>query len=216
MTSREMLHSFEVQLRRLYPSAGKVFTTQQVEMFLNKAQDSYVQRNVALFDTNELAKRSLGKLVRRTAISSPSANQLGSFPEGVFYDLPSDFMYTVSEQVTATNNNTESSVRIMVKPVTYDQYAINVDNPFKCPCEDVFWRMIAEHDDDTLRHEVIGDGEHTIDTYVLSYLKRPAQISIVSEQDCELDEFSHQTIVEAAVGLALATLLEPSTTSNNT
>ena len=62
------------------------------------------------------------------------------------------------------------------------------------------------------RHELITDGTFNINSYRMRYLKNPVDIVVDrtngNEVNCELDEFTHEVIVDIARDLMLEVVKE--------
>ncbi len=57
--------------------------------------------------------------------------------------------------------------------------------------------------------ELISDGTYDILRYILRYIKRPEQINLANNNDCELADHTHSEIVTLAVGMALENTANP-------
>ncbi len=142
----------------------------------------------------------------------PSSAQLGVHPNGVFFDLPDDFLYSIEETAKLTGGTKE----VIVKPIKHDSYIANINNPYKQPCSWLVWRMDFSRATDALgessasakRTELIHDGSGLI-SYRMRYLRFPPEI-VVNEFDptqqkhCVLDSVMHEAIVTEAVKIAQA------------
>jgi hypothetical protein len=116
--------------------------------------------------------------------------------------------YFISEEVTTSSNDAcKNNKRVKIKPITHDEYSINVRNPFKKPSiEDYVWRL----DYGGRKHELITDGTFTVGSYHLRYIKNLNPIIVGSNTvngvagplDCELNSIIHNRIVDEAVKIA--------------
>ncbi len=159
------------------------------------------------FEETEARRKDLKELVKGTTCTI-SASQTGVLPNGVFYDLPTDCLYAISEEITTTSADTcKNGLRLRVKPITHDEYAINLKNPFKKPnINSYIWRL----DYQTNRHELITDGTFTVGTYHLRYIQKLTPIIVGSNtvdgisgpQNCILNSVTHKRIIEEAVKIA--------------
>lgn len=164
--------------------------------------------------TLESTPSAAGTAAAITAGLGKSAAQGGVHPEGVFLDMPSDFLYAVEEAAKLSTNTKES----WIKPVRHDEYLANINNPYKQPYKDLVWRMDisryqhAEGDSvnaTSKRSELILPNGYTLDHYRVRYLSTPPAI-VVDEFDesnqrhCILDETLHREIVDEAVVIAQA------------
>ena len=152
-----------------------------------------------------------------------SNSQLDANPNGVIFDLPPSFLYSVQEGV---RTSLEAQTYVEVLPITHDYYYANIDNPFKQPWKNTLWRLDISrrikgqgNEDGTTdneapsakRVEIIGPAGATINDYFIRYLKYPRRIVVdtktpANQISSELDESLHNDIVAAAVRIAVASM----------
>lgn len=219
MTANEMADELEVLFNKVTNNDSPGYEDAELSLILNKSQERF--RNQIYsgsnklqegFEETEKRRKDLSELTKNVEISTASSSQLGTLPNGTFYDLPDDFLYAIKEEVTI--NSSEECIdgnRIRVKPITHDEYAINVDNPFKQPYDGLVWRLDYSRTTDNTnpkRHELITDGTYNITTYHLRYLRRLADIVVdrvtpTNQINCVLDESTHRRIIDIAVEILL-------------
>lgn len=223
MTAVEMRDLFLILYDKITNLAAPGYTNDEISDFLNKAQLQFVKHRYNEkgnkyqegFEETEKRRKDLAQLTRSLTATS-SSDQTGVSPNGVFYDLPEGFMYTLREEATLVSNDVcIDGKRIYVKPITHDEYAINLSNPFKKPDSTVVWRLdysnaAALTGTATKRHELVTDGTYTIGSYFLRYLKTPSDIDIENNVDSEMDPSIHEEIVDVAVRIA-AGITDPGT-----
>jgi hypothetical protein len=219
MTAAEMKQNFLVLYDKVTNFAAPGYEDSEIQLFLNKAQLQYVKRKYNYkgnvykegFEETEKRRKDLSELVYNAELTNSdiSASQVGVSPNGVFYDLPNNLLYTLREEVTISSSDTcIDGNRIAVKPITHDEYAINIKNPFKKPDNNLVWRLDFSREtassNSAQRHELVYGNSYTISTYHLRYLKEPRDIVIdtVAPIDSELDESTHPEIVDIAVRIA--------------
>jgi hypothetical protein len=216
MTAAEMKDLFLVLYDKVTNLAAPGYEDEEIETFLNKAQLQLVKKRYNYkgnqylegVESTEKRRKDLSELIRNAAISGGAGNttsQTGSLPNGEFFDLPTDFLYTLMEEITISHTDScYDGNRIKVKPMTHDEYTVNVLNPFKKPDETQAWRLDFSHDpaNSVLRHEILTDGTYTVDTYHVRYVKIPSDISIINSIPSELHEAVHEEIVDIAVRIA--------------
>lgn len=216
MTANEMSYEFDVLYDKIASLSSPGYTAKEKSVFLTKAQSIYVDKYNSR-ENKEKFRRDFDNILRTVDISTSSTAQDTGKPNGTRYDLPADFLYPKSEEVTITHSTAcYNNKRIMVVPMTEDRYSIQVKNPFKKPrvnglADDCAWRMdFYDNTNGVKRVDLITDGVFTISTYHLTYLKKPADIvpvltgdtSTTVQSDCELNETCHNEIVEMAVRIA--------------
>lgn len=125
-----------------------------------------------------------------------------------------------------------------IVPITHDEYNKGRFNPFKKPYFDgsecIVWRMTYSRDDSGYddsttiisngynyitsqtpkRHELITDGTFEVIKYKLRYIRIPREIVVdrltpANQRHCELDESTHQAIVNIAVDMLKESLSQP-------
>jgi hypothetical protein len=217
MTAAELELSFLRLYDKVTNLAAPGYEQEEIQLFLNKAQLQAVKHRYNYkgnkyregVEATEKRRKDLSELVRGVDLSTSSNNsdQTGVFPNGVFFDLPTDFLYTLMEEVTISHTNAcFDGNRISVKPITHDEYNSNVKNPFKKPNEELVWRLDFSHDivngTPELRHELVTDSDTTITTYHVRYIKLPTDIDLVNNITSELHEAMHEEIVDIAVRIA--------------
>jgi hypothetical protein len=220
MTAAEMKTLFLTLYDKVTNFAAPGYEDSEITLFLNKAQLEFVKTRYNYkgnqyfegFEETEKRRKDLAELTRDVTISGGTANtsdQTGVSPNGEFFDLPEDFLYTLREEIlTSSEDKCFDGNRIRVKPVTHDEYTINVTNPFKKPSKDLAWRLDFSRDqnqgstNDRNRHELITSNDYSVDAYYVRYLKIPSDISITDEIDSELNSSVHEEIVDIAVRIA--------------
>lgn len=216
MIATEMSYEFKVLYDKITNFDAPGYTEEEISRFLSKAQERVVlgyytslgNKDREGFEETEARRKDLVELVKGTTISSPSASQTGVLPNGTFYDLPTDCLYAISEEVTLeSDDDCVDGTRIRVKPITHDEYSINVRNPFKKPHKRLVWRL----DYNTRRHELVTDGTYDITDYHLRYIKKPNPIitaigitieGVTGVQNCQLNDILHRRIIDEAVKIA--------------
>lgn len=225
MTATEMEQEFLILYDKITNFDAPGYTSNEISRFLTRAQERVVlQRINSLgnkyrkgYEASEKRRKDLSELDAdvELLVANQSAVQTGVKPNGVFYDLPSDFLFATSEEVTITSTDScINGTRIEVKPVTNDEYSKNVRNPYKKPYSKLVWRMEQSKvtpNTGSKRHELITDGSFTIDKYHLSYIRilKPiiSDASTIEGQagplNCELNSIIHREIIDEAVKIAV-------------
>jgi len=224
MTAVEMRDLFLILYDKITNLAAPGYTDTEISDFLNKAQLQFVKHRYNEkgnkyqegFEETEKRRKDLAQLTRSLTATS-SSDQTGVSPNGVFYDLPEEYMYTLREEATiSSDDECLDGKRIYIKPITHDEYAINLLNPFKKPDHTIAWRLDYSNESPssttlaTKRHELVTDGTYSVGTYHIRYLKMPTDIDIANNIDSEMDPSIHEEIVDAAVRIA-AGITDPGT-----
>jgi hypothetical protein len=228
MTAEQMQYNFELKMNTLY-GLKKPFQSYDINQFLNKAQDDLVENHYSIrdgdrrehFEADEKLRTELAELISYYTAGSIEfdGSDIALHQNGVFVTMPTDFLYALREEcgILYTDCNDDSAAQTArVKPITHDEYIVNLNNSFKKPYRDLVWRMdYSSTTADSKRHELITDGNYTIETYTLRYLRRPNRIDILTGDDCELNSSLHEEIVDRAVRFGMASLPQPENVEQN-
>ena len=217
MTATEMSYEFDVIYDKITSSSSPGYTAKEKAVFLTKAEDIIIKRYQPA-EWLERRRRDMANLTKSVNITSPSVIQDIGKPYGVRYDLPSDFMYMESEEVTVSpiiSDDCLDNHRIMVIPIREDEYSLQIKNPFKKPqlkggSFDWIWRMDFYDGTVLKRVDLITDATFLVTAYHLTYFRQPQGIapiiigdsSVTTQLDCELNSTVHHEIVELAVRIA--------------
>lgn len=223
---------FETYLDTTYDSisnfAAPGYTQAEKNTFLNAAQERYVKKlynassNIGDVGFEETEKRSkdLSELKRYATIAAGVA---GDYPNGVIYQLPDGFWWTIAERIdtsyTDACGNAVTDQSTEVKAIREGYYNANIANPYQRPSTELVWRVDKVRSDITAvlgtanlkRHELISAAGVTLGTYYISYMKYPKSIDVSDPVDgyCELDPSSHRAIADEAVTLMLEAARQP-------
>jgi hypothetical protein len=213
-----MQYNFELKFGQ-QNQLDKKFTSHDVDIFLNAAQDDLVEGFYSArinpqsryFEMDERARAMMALLIESTVITSGSfdTSDPALHPNAVFATLPADFLYALEEQcsISYTDCNLVTTTKqSRVLPITHDEYTINIDNVYKKPWRDLIWRMDFGDTGGKKKHELIHGIDITINSYRLRYLRTPSAINIVAGTDCELNPILHEEVVDRAVMAAVKSI----------
>lgn len=215
MTISEFISYFKILYDQKTADDVSGLDNEEIEAWLNLAQrqeleyryDRLIGKARTKFEGSERARRELANLIKSQTVNSASfdstADDLHS--NAFFVTLSSNYLYGIEERCT-----TDSNGIIKVIPMTHDEYIENIDNPFLEPDDGMAWRLDFGFDTVTgeKKHEIVHSSNVTVNSYTVRYIKRPQKIKISPEQDCELDESLHESIVSRAVNLALSSQMQ--------
>lgn len=123
-------------------------------------------------------------------------------------------MSIINESIVVNRNNKDT--RLNVIALTYQDYNLAMNRPYKRPSKNTAWRLL-EHSDGSLYAELIVGPTDTITKYSIRYITKPKPIILENldgglkidgeenKTECELDSNLHQDILQRAVELAKAT-----------
>jgi len=221
MTANEMKYNLLLFYDKLFEYGSPSYDDRQISAILTKAQMRVFKKRYMPtenkygqgFESTEERRTDLEQFIKNDSPSEAS-DQTGAHPNGVFYDMPTDFLYAVEESLITTASTPNE---ITVIPVRHDEYRANINNPYKKPYANLAWRMDYSretHADGTdsatpKRTEIIVDASTTISSYRVRYLQSPPDIvcdEIVpaNQKHCILDSTLHDEIVDEAVQIVVA------------
>jgi len=187
-----MHHSLNSKLSAIgYPV--EQIDSYRAQKLLNEAQYLFIERYVPLLKSNEIARKKLHPLIYNAELTPAAWASSNISANGRTITLPTDFYKALNEYVTTSGDAVD------VKPIDYDEYNTNRDNPFKKPYAGLVWRL--EMNIAAREHELITNGSVGIVKYRLRYIKLPTEISIDSNTTSELRTEDHEEIVNLAVSI---------------
>tara|TARA_R110002020_G_scaffold76193_4_gene193406 strand:+ start:848 stop:1594 length:747 start_codon:yes stop_codon:yes gene_type:complete len=229
MTTTEFSNEFDL----LYDNASKgapgidmyeksVYLTTAQEELVKEIYSGYTPSRIG-FEGSEKRRKQLSNLLKDAKISRQVSDSEALITTSQFFGLPSNLLYIVLESVTLIEDSEKPGYpvnQIPVKPVTHDEFLVNIRNPFKKPNDKKAWRMDVGRSGAVERVELFA--VRTIATYQLRYIKNPDPIILTSFEDdselaglglsvngvntvteCELEEQMHRDILNKAVEIAI-------------
>jgi hypothetical protein len=150
-----------------------------------------------------------------------SGPRLGLNSNSQFATLNNDILYIIQEQAKVSNatDTCYNNTYIKVKPVTHDEYNIQIENPFKKPDNTIIWRLDYQSTGSGSIVELIPGTGFSVAEYAYRYIKFPDPIILVdlattfpseglmidgvtAAQTSALSEGMHERILDRAVELA--------------
>lgn len=214
MTVREMQIAFDMQIQLVSDQleVDEKPDSYTILYFLNRAQENYIKENFLqkgqIVDNIEfLQKRSdvLRRLiVRDTGTESPTAITPTEVDGGITLALPTDYLYYIQSFSYATNDLVDGGVNKKWSPnrvIGHDEVDMITNGLFnkpilRKPC------VVFEQDDKIVLYK---DDDTDIFNISYTYLRKPLTMTLdtpvagETTNECELDEYTHQDIVEMAV-----------------
>ncbi len=203
MTTKELSDEFDVLLNSFSSTpqfgqelSGRTLTLDEYEksVLLTQAQielvsELYNGTGVGTgFEQTEELRAYLRPLIKVANLTTTTAViNIGSSPYSKFYTFPTDILYITKEDITI--GAVEPYKKIVVKPVTQDKIQYILNNPFKGLSENRALRVEANNA--SAYAEVISN--QTINSYNLTYLKRPLPIILTNLGTLSIEGKSVQT-----------------------
>lgn len=219
MTAAELKEYFLIGYDSATSLSAPGWSDDEISSFLTIAQKKLFEKYYELFETDEKARKVLNYLVisidipRATGVIYPHYVTGSAYPNGEYWQLPDRFAYSLKEEATLNINSCEELslvpadwLRVYTKPINLDYYSQNVKNPFKKPYSGLVWRADVSNLEGPKLHMLITGGSYRVQTYHLTFLAYPLDISITGNETAELDNVVHQDIVDAAVMLAVKSI----------
>ena len=205
--------------------------TDAMNVYIKQFIDKKNNRKRESLEETEVRSQGLSALIKRGTDLTVSTDQVGTFTNGTFYDLPSDFMYCLHEEGTI-NKELCNSVRKDKIPTTFnviahDEVSRLEKNKYKKPYyktygEAMTWRLVFSRENDgqtdttaqtAKRHQLVTDGTYSVETYSINYLRFPPEIKVdratpSNQLNCVLDDSTHLPIIDIAKSLLLERVKE--------
>lgn len=206
MTIKEFHINFEIELDKTQDFEYASFQPEQIDYWLNKAQDRFIKDrlypknpNEKGFEGNQKKIDDLKSLVKKTASITPTVT------DNTYYSqLPNDYLHLTRHRCT-TNDSTCGTKTVGGIQIQTDDINILLRDPF--------WKPIAEEPlyylegNKIVYEKIIG---FTIVSTTLNYVKIPVKLKLGTEYivtdvdvNCELDESIHNEILDIAVSMVL-------------
>lgn len=225
MTVEELNNEFDIHYNSIAGQSSPNLDLYEKSIFFTKAQlelvkdyyDPQSNRKQKGFEASEKRRTDLKELIKnyKSLVSFSDANAIDS--NSKFFNIPNDVFIITNEKGIIKDTGCFEGKSLNIKPMTQDEYNIQIDNPFKKPNEKVAWRLDFSKINNNKVVEIVTP--YKIE-YNLRYIKYPKPI-ILGDLDilfpsenlsidgqtlpstCELDIEIHKEIVDRAVELAL-------------
>lgn len=225
MTVEELNNEFDIHYNSIAGQSSPNLDLYEKSIFFTKAQlelvkdyyDPQSNRKQKGFEASEKRRTDLKELIKnyKSLIYFSDNNAIDS--NSKFFNIPNDVFIITNEKGIIKDTGCFEGKSLNIKPMTQDEYNIQIDNPFKKPNEKVAWRLDFSKINNNKVVEIVTP--YKIE-YNLRYIKYPKPIILgdldilfpsenlsidgqTSPSTCELDIEIHKEIVDRAVELAL-------------
>ena len=225
MTVEELNNEFDIHYNSIAGQSSPNLDLYEKSIFFTKAQlelvkdyyDPQSNRKQKGFEASEKRRTDLKELIKnyKSLVSFSDTNAIDSSSK--FFNIPNDVFIITNEKGIIKDTGCFEGKSLNIKPMTQDEYNIQIDNPFKRPNEKVAWRLDFSKINNNKVVEIVTP--YKIE-YNLRYIKYPKPIILgdldilfpsenlsidgqTSPSTCELDIEIHKEIVDRAVELAL-------------
>lgn len=232
MTANEMADELELRLDRSDSFGSPGYEDFEITSVLSEAEQLYVKkfidsinnRKATSFDETEIRKQGLSALYKKGTNLTVSASQTDVLTNGKFFDLPTDFMYTVYEEAVIDKQicGTTTYMTATIRDISYDMVRRIGTNKYKKPFYKEYgfaevWRVVFSRATSganpaspatAKRHQLITDGTFNVTNYSIVYLCNPTGIIVDrttpnNQRNCILDVSTHSVIVDIAKDLMM-------------
>ena len=237
MTANEMANELELRLDRIDSLGSPGYEDFDLTSALTEAQLVYIKQFVSELNNRkgqgleetEIRSQGLSALIKQGANLTVSATQTGVLDNGKFFDLPSDFMYTIYEEALIDKQlcNSDTYIKAWVNVVAHDEIWQYLYNKYKKPYYKDYgwarvWRLGYQREIDgsnpalgatPKRHQLVTDGTFNVTDYTINYLIFPSDIIVdrttpAISRNCILDQSTHTVIIGIAKNLMLERIKE--------
>lgn len=211
------LHFYDKQSNFAAPE----ITAEEIDIYLNYAQEQFIKY---LIEKGVEKSQEWVDYTRNlvTSVTITPAG-VGSKPNSFRIALPtttpgSEYRHSLLEEAditipaSAAACDGDTTLRVPVVPITRDEYAKAIRNPFRKPWREELLRITRPGD----QFEIIAFPGCIVNTYYLDYLKIPRRIQYgsnyspqIADVSCELEVNAAMKIIEMAVSFALQTIGDP-------
>lgn len=229
MTTTEFKNEFDILYDSVTSNAApplddyevSVFLTQGQERFIQSTYNSLLNKYQVGFDRSEKNKRSLSNLLATGINNNPKSYPNEAINQNsLFFELEDDVMYLINERVKLSSSDICYKNKVVsVLPLTYDEYNMQLHNPFKKPNDKVAWRLDNKKINNKNTVEILTANNTKPSEYTYKYIKYPKPIivgnitesinGLTTVTECELDNSTHREIVDIAVQIALEAMGNP-------
>lgn len=230
MTNQEFRNEFNISYNSIASMSAPSIDDYELSVYLTRAQleiiknyyDPLSNRKQKGFEATEKRRRDLGQLVKDYKTTNVISNSYNINSESKFYVIPNDLFLIVNEKAKVTSEDCYNNKIIDIIPMSYDEYNIQINNPFEKPDNKNAWRLDLSNVNGVKVVEIIspynvlGSLE-----YQIRYIKYPKPIIITNLNDafpsddltidgifvetpCELNTEICREILDRAVLLATA------------
>ena len=230
MTNQEFRNEFNISYNSIASMSAPSIDDYELSVYLTQAQleivknyyDPLSNRKQKGFEATEKRRRDLNQLVKDYKTSTVITNTSNINSEAKFYIVPDDLFLIVNEKAKIISEDCYNNKTLTIKPISYDEYDVQIDNPFEKPNEKVAWRLDLSNVNNTKVVEIISPYNISGSLeYQIRYIKYPKPIIITdldiafpsdnltidgisTETPCELNAEICREILDRAVLLALA------------
>ena len=211
MTVQEMHYAVDQGLQKVGSFVYDTFLEAEIDFFLNKMQERFIKDRV--FRTSDpkrlgfsLNQKRLDDIRVILEIDFIDVNTGDANVEYQRYDLPTDYLYLINLRARLTPSHCDSTVlnKVPARVVEQDKLYEMLRNPF---AKSLATTPVASLTSEEIT--VYQTKKFILKGVELDYIRKPEEISLSSNQDCELAEHTHHEIVDMTVKHILEVIESP-------
>lgn len=166
----------------------------EITMALNKAINVYIETFYKIFESDELSRKRLNKLVKTAKIYN-EVNNPPLIDLSIDLEFNGYFLYKINFNITnlkfvvlelgkiIKNPNSEIFLTSKIVPINLDAVTSNTNNPFKKPYKNKLWRIELNG-----THYILIPNKYTLKEYHISYIQLP-EIDNITRNDLDLNQY---------------------------
>lgn len=198
MTSIEMLREFKVGIDKIDSASYPEIYDEQIFMFINRYIIGVVNAGRKVFEETQTITDNLKALLSTPpVVLNSTTNALDDTQYDFSLDQLGYYFYIKSYAITVLDS--ETTGKAATKVTQHDDIESILVDPFNKPKA---YKVPITFSRNTIT--AYSNGRFSISKLVLTYIKKPATVSMTT--DCDLDEQLHYSIVEGAIALAIDAL----------
>ena len=211
-----MHYAVDQGLQKVGSFVYDTFLEEEIDFFLNKMQERFIKDRV--FRTSDpkrlgfsLNQKRLDDIRVILEIDFTDVNTGDANAEYQRYDLPTDYLYLINLRARLTPSHCDSTVlnKVPARVVEQDKLYEMLRNPF---AKSLATTPVASLTSEEIT--VYQTKKFILKGVELDYIRKPEEISLSSNQDCELAEHTHHEIVDMTVKHILEVIESPRYQSN--
>jgi hypothetical protein len=214
----QMHLAFRLQLDKSGALELPAFEPEEIDFWLNTAIVRFVKTRFTGTDKNLSFEEHLKRtedlktlVVEETIVPADGTIKPNSYIADLD-DLSEEKWFILGEEVdisrTILGASTPTIKRQGITQCTVDTYRSHIDDPYSehilhyeeaKPLRLVYQNTI----------ELITDGNYTIPFYYIRYLRKPTEVDVTTDTDCDLPEHTHDEIISIATSMVLENIEQP-------
>lgn len=203
-----MHQAFQLYTDSIGATKYRNYEPEEIDLVLNIYQDTFVKERMGVsnatntaFEGSQKRTDDLRAIVRRAALSVNSP--INQRDNSVVVTLPSDYWFSIGEEVRVSTSNCPSKM-LPVVPTVHDVVGVSYDNKYKAASKRRCLRLMEGNEIIILHHPTV-----IVSEFFLHYIKKPIKVNYFTGVDCELADSTHDEVVKGAAQLANTLAADP-------